>query len=261
MPELPEVESYRRLLEARGLGREVAAVEADDRWFLKRGATAESVTAALVGRRLVAAVRRGKVLVATTDDAGALGLRFGMSGRLVVDGVASVDRLLYAPAADRPAYTRFALAFADGGRLEVRDPRRLGGVELDPDLGALGPDALAVTRAELATALARSAAPLKARLLDQSAVAGIGNLVGDELLWRSGLAPTRRAGGLFRDELARLAREVRATLRLLIRRGGSHTGDLGPARVPGGHCPRDGTPLRRATVGGRTTYWCPGHQR
>jgi formamidopyrimidine-DNA glycosylase len=97
--------------------------------------------------------------------------------------------------------------------------------------------------------------------MDQGAVAGLGNLLVDEVLWRAGIAPTRAADSLTADEQRRLARGVRTVLQVLGRRGGSHTGDLMVARTPGGHCPRDGAELRRATVGGRTTYWCPDHQR
>jgi len=113
----------------------------------------------------------------------------------------------------------------------------------------------------LRRALAGSRAPLKARLLDQAHLAGVGNLTADEALWRAGLAPHREAGSLSPAEHRRLHRHLAATLGDLIARGGSHTGDLMPARTPGGRCPRDGAELRRETVGGRTTWWCPAHQR
>ncbi len=106
----------------------------------------------------------------------------------------------------------------------------------------------------------RTAAPLKARLMDQERLAGIGNLLADEILWRAGLAPGRRAP-LTEDELRALHRSLRGTLRQLARRGGSHTGDLMEERQAGGRCPLDGAELRREVVGGRTTYWCPAHQR
>ena len=273
MPELPEVEAYRRLAEAAALGRRITAVDAPDAWFLKGGIAAHDVEAALVGRRLVAARRRGKLLLLDTDHGRTLGLRFGMTGRLVVDGVAGVGELLYTSSRDDPAWDRFTLHLApDGasgglapgsgaGRLRMNDPRRLGGVTLDPDEGALGPDAAAATATQLAAALAGSAAPLKARLLDQGRLAGIGNLMADEVLWRAGLSPLRPAGSLSAAEQRRLHRALRRTVDLLIERGGSHLGDLTPHRLPGGTCPRDGATLRRATAGGRTTWWCPAHQR
>ena len=95
--------------------------------------------------------------------------------------------------------------------------------------------------------------------MDQERVAGVGNLLADEILWRAGLAPGRRTP-LTDDELRVLHKELRATLRLLGRRGGSHMGELMEQREEGGHCPRDGAELVRETVGGRTTYWCPLHQ-
>jgi formamidopyrimidine-DNA glycosylase len=87
----------------------------------------------------------------------------------------------------------------------------------------------------------------------------VGNLLADEILWRAGLDPARRTP-LTEDELRALHKSLRATLRQLDRRGGSHTGELMEERVDGGHCPRDGAELLRARVGGRTTYWCPAHQ-
>ena len=104
-----------------------------------------------------------------------------------------------------------------------------------------------------------AAAPLKARLMDQERLAGVGNLLADEILWRSGLDPQRRTV-LGDDEVRSLHATMRATLRQLGRRGGSHTGDLMEERHPGGRCPRDGTELAHAAVGGRSTYWCPAHQ-
>jgi formamidopyrimidine-DNA glycosylase len=260
VPELPEVDVYRRLA-ARVVGRQVSEVVAPDAWYLKRGLTAAAARAALEGRSITGVRRTGKVLLLETGgDGPVLGLRFGMSGRLVVDGTAAVDDLAYASNRELEAWDRFALRFADGGDLRMRDPRRLGGVELEPDEARLGPDALTVTPSVLARALGTSAAPLKARLMDQARLAGVGNLAADEALWRAGLDPARPAGSLSPAELRRLHRHVRATMADLVARGGSHTGDLMVERRPGGVCPRDGTPLVRRTVGGRTTWSCPRHQ-
>ena len=258
MPELLEVEAYRQAA-AVVVGRTVAEVCAPDAWFAKRGATPEALTAELTGVRITAARRIGKLLVLDTDGP-RVGLRFGMTGRIVVDGSAPIEALIYSSDGDDPGWDRFGLRFAGAGALVVRDPRRLGGVELDPDESRLGPDAAAVTVDQLRAGLARSTAPLKARLLDQSRLAGLGNLLADESLWRAGLAPTRLAGGLDSGELAGLHAAIGRTLAVLGRRGGSHTGDLQPARVRGGRCPRDGAELRRDQIGGRTTYWCPRHQ-
>jgi formamidopyrimidine-DNA glycosylase len=265
MPELPEVEGYRALAERTALGRRIQRVDAPDAWYLKRGLIAVEAAAALEGRCFLTARRRGKLLLL---DAGGsdevevvLGLHFGMSGRLIVDGQASVDRLLYSPPGDPTRHDRFTVRFSDGGWLTMRDARRLGAVELDPDEERLGPDALSASVADLRAALAGSNVALKARLLDQSRLAGIGNLIADEVLWRAGLAPGRPSRSLTSSEVRRLHRSLTSGLAELIRRGGSHMGDLQPERHPGGHCPRDHCELSRGVVGGRTTWWCPRHQR
>jgi formamidopyrimidine-DNA glycosylase len=255
VPELVEVELYRRLAE-RTVGRTIEAVEADDAWFLKRGAQPEVV----VGETVTGARRVGKLLLLDTTGP-TLGLRFGMTGKLVVDGVAGLAELEYGSNRAEPAWDRFGLRFAGGGHLRIRDPRRLGGVEVDPDTSALGVDALEITPAQLAAALGGSAAPVKARLMDQSRIAGLGNLLTDEALWRAGIDPARPAGSLDAAEVRRLHRHIRATIADLLANGASHLGRLQPARVPGGTCPRDGTPLLRRTIGGRTSYSCPRHQK
>ena len=260
-----EVEAYRLLAERTALLRPITVVEAADTWYLKRGLVA-SALAVLVGCQLVRARRIGKLLMLDTVgpdglDGPVLGLRFGMAGRLVVDGAAALDELRYASNQALPAYDRFGLVFVDGGSLRARDPRRFGGVELDPCESALGPDVSAVTLGQLSAALAASRAPLKARLMDQSRLAGVGNLIADEVLWRASLDPSRLAGWLSAAELRRLHRHLRAAVAELGARGGSHTGDLMGERRAGGACPRDGRLLVRATVGGRTTWWCPWHQR
>ncbi|MDQ3385002.1 MAG: formamidopyrimidine-DNA glycosylase [Actinomycetota bacterium] len=260
MPELPEVEAYRRLAE-RALHRRVAEVVAPDAWFLKAGLTPEHLAAVVTWRCFTAARRIGKLMLLDTDGAATVGLRFGMTGRLLVDGHAGVHELEYSSVRDEPAWDRVGFRFEDGGDLRIRDPRRLGGVLLDPDEGRLGADALTVTPAGLRSALGASTAPLKARLMDQARLAGVGNLIADETLYRAGLDPARPAGSLGPAELRRLHRALRTTVGLLLERGGSHTGDLQPARRPGGTCPRDGSPLVRRTVGGRTTWSCPRHQR
>lgn len=261
MPELPEVEAYRALAERTALHRTIHGLHTPDAWYLKGGAGPRQFVAALRDRQFVAARRIGKVLFLDVDGGPTLGVRFGMTGRLIVDGTAGVEGLMYASNRAEGRWDRFAVDFTDGGRLTVRDPRRLGGVQLHPNELRLGPDALTLTPAQLALALRGVQAPLKARLLDQTRVAGIGNLLADEALWRAGLDPSRPAGSLSAAELRRLHRHLRGTVAELMGRGGSHTGDLGPERRPGGRCPKDGTPLVRRTVGGRTTWSCPEHQQ
>ncbi len=258
MPELLEIETYRQAALA-VVGRSVESVHAPDEWYAKGDTTTLALTDTLPGRRISDARRLGKLLLLDTDGP-VLGLRFGMTGRLLVDGGAPIGALEYSSDRNDPAWDRFGLTFADGGWLTIRDPRRLGGVELDPDEERLGPDAASVTVKPFRRVLHGSTAPVKARLMDQARLAGMGNLLVDEALWRAGIAPRREAGSLDDAEVRSLHSHVRRTIEILGDRGGSHTGDLQPARVRGGLCPRDGEELRREQVGGRTTYWCPHHQ-
>ena len=189
MPEMIEIEYYRAVAE-RTVGRIVAAVDAPDAWYLKGGTTARALRATLTGRTVTGTRRVGKLLMLDTDGP-TLGLRFGMTGRLLVDGTGPIERLEYSSGREDPSWIRFALRFAGGGELRMVDPRRLGGVQLDPDTERLGTDALAVRLPAFRAALATSRAPVKAWLLDQSHIAGIGNLLADEILWRAGLDPAR----------------------------------------------------------------------
>lgn len=260
MPELIEIEHYRQLAR-QAVGRRIGGVFAPDPWYLKGGLTAQEMEDALVDRTIDADRRIGKLLILDLDDGHSLGLRFGMTGRLLVDGLANIDGLEYSTGRDEPAWDRFGLRLDGGGELRMRDPRRLGGVTLDPDLSRLGPDATTVTPRQLDRVLGTSVAPLKVRLMDQARMAGLGNLLADEIMWRAALDPARPAGSLSAAERRRLHRVIRRTLADLGNRGGSHTGDLQVARVVGASCPRDGAPMERRTVGGRTTYSCPKHQR
>ena len=254
-----EVEQYRRSVD-QAVGRRIRRVDAPDERFVKGGTTPATLRSALQGRTVTGTRRIGKLLLVDTDGP-VLGLRFGMTGRVLVDGRAPIERLEYGSPRVEPGWVRFALRFDGGGRLEVVDPRRLGGVELEPGEDRLGADALVIGAAGLRDGLAASRAPVKAWLLDQHRVAGVGNLLADEALWRAGIDPARPAADLTPTESRRLHRHLVATITELTDRGGSHTGDLQVARQRGATCPRDGTPLERRTIGGRTTYSCPRHQR
>jgi formamidopyrimidine-DNA glycosylase len=260
VPELLEVEAYRRLAEAT-IGRTITAVDAPDSWFLKGGLTAAALADAVVGSAVRAARRRGKLLVVDLDgDRPALGLRFGMTGRLMVDGRHGLDHLEYASRRENEAWDRVIFHFDDGGSMRIRDPRRLGGVELDPDEERLGPDATTIGLRQLRPILAHSRAPVKAVLMDQHRVAGLGNLMTDEVLWFAGIGPQRPANQIDDDEVQRLHRAIRRTVDVLGRRGGAHTGDHFSERHVEGRCPRDGAEMAWATVGGRSTWYCPAHQ-
>jgi formamidopyrimidine-DNA glycosylase len=243
MPELPEAERARLQIE-RALEREIVAVDDADSYVCRPHAPGE-IAAALVGRRLTAARRRGKFLWAETDgDGPELGLHLGMAGRIVLD--------------EPPIrWDRFALEFADGGRLALRDKRRLGRALIEPDFAHVGPDAAEVSRDAFRKRVGRGTIAIKARLLDQGAIAGVGNLLADEALWRARIDPRRPSGSLDSEELDRLRRMIRAATRDAIRKGGVHTGTFVTHRGRDGHCPRCKAELERATIGGRTTFWCP----
>ncbi len=174
-----------------------------------------------------------------------LGMHLGMSGRILVDPD------------DSTRWDRFALEFADGGRLVLRDKRRLGRAVLNPDLSHVGPDAATVSRDDFRRLIGRGRTAVKARLLNQEAISGVGNLLADQALWQARLSPTHLTSELSIEDLDRLRRELRSAIRSAIAKGGVHTGRFVEARRAEGRCPRDGSPLHRATVGGRTTYWCP----
>jgi formamidopyrimidine-DNA glycosylase len=247
VPELPEAERARQQIE-RALGREIVAVDDRDTYVCRPHQPGE-IAAALTGRRLTRAHRRGKFLWVETDDGPDLGLHLGMAGRIAIDEEQAPRN-----------WDRFALEFADGGRMALRDKRRLGRAVIDPDFSHVGPDAAEVGRDVFRDRVGRGSTALKARLLDQGVIAGVGNLLADETLWQARISPLRPAGELSVEELDRLRRALRAATRSAIRKGGVHTGAFIAHRVRGGCCPRCGATLARATVGGRTTFWCPVEQ-
>jgi formamidopyrimidine-DNA glycosylase len=246
MPELPEAERARQTLES-ALGRRIVAVDDRDSYVCRPHMPGE-LNAALTGHTLTSAHRRGKFMWLDTDDGPALGLHLGMAGRIVVDPD------------DRSRWDRFALEFADGGRLVLRDKRRLGRAVLNPDFSHVGPDAAEVGREDFRRLIGAGRTPIKARLLNQRAISGVGNLLADEILWRARISPLRSTADLTTDDLDKLRRELRGAVRSAIRKGGAHTGRFVQARGRDGVCPRDGHALEQTRVGGRTTYWCPACQ-
>ena len=258
MPEGLEAEIWRRSIETL-VGRTVT-----DMWLDHR--VAEPGVAALVGHTIDAVFRQGKV-VQLCVGGDMLGLHFGMTGRVVVDGAAPIESLEYSSNRDRPEWDTLRLFTANPTAdrvpaLRVNDPRRLGHISLDADLSALGVDIFHVSALTLTDALVGRRAPIKSLLLNQSVIAGLGNLCADEVLWWSGLAPGRRADELTPAERKALASAIRRRLPIMLRRGGSTNGELDPELRRGqGPCPRDGALLERATIGGRTAVWCPIHQR
>jgi len=247
MPELPEVERARQTLES-ALGRRITAVDDSDTYVCRPHSPGE-IAAALSGHTLATAHRRGKFMWLETEDGPALGLHLGMAGRILVDPD------------DSSRWDRFSLEFEDGGRLVLRDKRRLGRAVLNPNFSHVGPDAAEVGRDDFRRLIGSGHTAVKARLLNQRAISGIGNLLADQILWQARISPFRSTSDLSLEDLDRLRRDVRAAVRSAILKGGAHTGNFIEARRRDGVCPRDGHRLERDRVGGRTTYWCPACQR
>ena len=265
MPELPEVETERRRLAAHLKGRRIAHARIDD-GRLTRPEEPTWVAAALTGERVVAVDRRGKYLVVQLESGSILLVHLRMTGGF-----------RYAPA----THERAVLELAGGERVAYRDVRRFGTwLLLEPGEAEahlaerLGPEPLdrRFTTAFLGGRLAGRRAPVKAAILDQRTVAGLGNIYADESLWHAGIHPLRPAGELTRDEVAALRGGIRSALRKGIRRQGA---DLGDGAYAGGRmqhefrvygrggepCDRCGTPIEKTRAGGRGTWFCPTCQR
>src|ERR687891_2562795 len=264
MPELPEVETIRSELAPRLTGRALVRVEILDP-RLTRPIDLFEVAEELEGDRVVAVERRGKYLVLRLESGLALLVHLRMTGGFTFD-----------PA----SHERAILELDDGTRLAYRDVRRFGtwlvleDAELDLYLAAKnGPEPLGprFTSEWLAAQLARRRAPLKAVLLDQRVVAGLGNIYADEALWRARLSPLRPAASLASEEVRRLHRAIRAALRTGIARQGSTLTDYAtPDGSPGAMqdefrvygrdgrpCPRCHTTIAKTRVSGRGTWYCP----
>jgi formamidopyrimidine-DNA glycosylase len=271
VPELPEVESARSVIEEHALGREIVDVDDSDSYVCRPHMPGE-IRTALVGRRLTSASRTGKSMWCETSGVGrsrrpgpVLGIHLGMAGRIVfgdghgpeIDGGDYWERGR-APGDHR--FARFTLSFSDGFLMLV-DPRRLSRVRLDPPVEKLGPDARSITRAQFRATMSRGTAPVKARLLDQHAIAGVGNLLADQALWQARINPARSVNELSHAAVDRLLDAVREAVESAIESGGVHTLSMIRSRKTDGVCARCGAPMKRGTVGGRTTWWCPREQR
>ena len=255
MPELPDVEQFRRFFRDHATGRTVASVTVDP--TILRNIEPKGLEAALQGRTFDEPARHGKWMLGWTDGP-ALLLHFGMTGELE-----------YADDDDgRHRHDRLTLVFEGGGELRYRNMRKLGGVWLAHDpveveriIGALGPDALSLSRKAFLELLSTRRGQVKAALMDQSFVAGIGNLMADEILWQAHLHPKRSIESLTGEERATLARLTHSVLKEAIDRyeaiNRRRTWLLHVRGVPGGSCPRCGTSLARTVAAGRTTYFCP----
>lgn len=280
MPELPEVETVRRGLDQHLTGRIIARAEArrpDLRWPLP-----PDLVQVLTGARVVGLRRRSKYILADLADRGSLLLHLGMSGRMLIEGESQGD--LHRDPAILPRHDHVVFWNDQGTRITFNDARRFGMVDLvapgaaHPLLAHLGPEPLSddFTPAALAAAFAGRRTPVKAALLDQRIVAGLGNIYVSEALFRAGIDPRRLAGQLTLAEIAPLVGHIRAVLDEAIAAGGSSlrdhrqaTGELGyfqhSFRVydrEGAPCPNGcGAVITRIVQSGRSSYFCPHCQR
>lgn len=268
MPELPEVEYVARQLRETLLGRRFTGV--DVRWERAiQGMEPQRFASEVTGRAISGVGRRAKYLLLTLDDGRLLIAHRRMSGNMLLRGAGQ----------DEPPYARVVFCLDDGRRLYYTDPRKFGRLMLVcPDalpraLAELGPEPLeaAFTPSILAERLAGSRRALKAALLDQRVVAGLGNIYADEALFRAGIHPLRPAGSLTTEELARLHAGIQGALTTGIAHGGTTFGrhrDLYDEagsnlehvevyRRTGQPCPRCGTLIARITVAQRGTHFCP----
>lgn len=260
MPELPEVEHAAAIARAVAAGRTITSVNVRHP-SQRRGLPARHARS-LVGDRVVAVVRRGKSQRFQLASGRELQVHFRMTG----------DWLLPAQG-PLPSSVRAVLSFDDGGRLALDDPRALSVLSLcavPNDDDGLGPDALdpQLTGTRLEAALARRRIPIKVALLDQSVVAGIGNIYASEALWRARIDPRTPANRLTRPRLAALLRAVRATLNAALQHHARYYGsgnDSGAGRFAvydreGEPCRRCGSPIKRITQAARSTYFCASCQ-
>jgi formamidopyrimidine-DNA glycosylase len=270
MPELPEVETVRRYLAPVVEGRRLVDVEVRHPRTGRRNANPADVIDRLRGRVVERLDRHGKFLLGRLDTEMVWVTHLGMSGRVVVTR----------PGEEEALHTHFVARTDDGAEVRLVDPRTFGFVAVfTPDELAthlnLGRDAFSdlPRTPQLAEALGGRTAPIKALLLDQRIIAGLGNIYADEVLYQARVRPTRPGGSLSPLEMTKLRRSIRPLLEAGIAAGGTSLNDLayllpdGRAgeylerlRVYGREgqpCRRCGTPIQRVVVGGRSSFFCP----
>lgn len=256
MTEWPEIARFRRTLAAGALNRRIAKVDLVDPNRL-RGSRPEDLGAALTGFHFTDPRQHGKLLA----------LRVSCGWQLVLTPGPQGDLVLLAEDAAQPEAARLALHFADGGALVLADARGLSAIELTDDLAVtlrsqgIGPDATEMSAADFAALMARQGGVLKATLIDQARIAGLGHVYADEALFQAGLAPTRRPCDLDAAAVQRLHDTIHSILSDAVAFAGPK-GEV-PAhwlmarREGAATCPRCDTPLVQDMVGGQTTRACP----
>lgn len=260
MPELPDVEAFRRDFAARGLGTGIENVRLEEPGYL-RGASLAQLRAALEKDRFAQVTRHGKILFAETERGPVLVMHFGMTGAIQ----------FLEPGEAQPQGTCLWLGFADGRGLAVLTQRKLGWLELTDDQegylreNGVAPDALTLSQQAFAERIGAGRGRLKSALMNQSKIAGIGNVYSDEILFRAGLSPRSKRQDLSQEQLQALYQAMRSVLEEaseILSSGAELPGDwLAQHREEGAPCPRCGTPLRREKIGGRSAYFCPRCQK
>lgn len=273
MPELPEVETFRRFADRYALNQVVQTVEVLTPKILEN-TTESDLKQAVEGHRLTQTQRVGKHLLVEIQSVGQkaqttgwLFLHFGMTGYLsyAKNGKSIVNA--YGDPARPEAHVRVRFAFEDGGQFNFHEQRMFGklGLTLDADAyfksKKLGPDALSVAKKPFLDALKKRKGQLKPALMDQSLVAGVGNVYADELLYQCGLNPERKIADLNPKEFECVYTQMIDVLQRTVDVDSDR--DQLPAhyllhtRKPKGKCPKAHHPLEIKTIGGRTTYFCP----
>jgi len=259
MPELPDVETFRKYLSVTSLHKKVAKVHIPGKKLLK-GLSATTLRRHLKGRKLVDTARHGKYLFAATDRGDWLVLHFGMTGKLKY----------YMNKEKEPAHTRLLLVFRNGYHLAYDDQRKLGTISLVRDMNGfikrreLGPDALRIDPEAFRDSMGGKRGSVKAALMDQHTISGIGNVYADEILYQAGVNPESSLEDLEDSDIDRIYRNMMKVLNKAIdcRADPECLPDtyLIPSREKGGVCPECGEELERTQVSGRTTYFCPCRQ-
>lgn len=266
MPELPDVENFKRQLDETSLHRAIARVVVRDPGLLDAISASEFVRR-VEGREIAASKRFGKHLFLVLSGKLSVSLHFGMNGALQYFGKSEGE----AP------YERLRFEFRGGDRLAYLNPRRIGRIGLAEDVASfvakerLGPDALdpSFDLAALERAFSGRRREVKSLLMDQAVVAGIGNIYSDEILFAAGIHPKAESERLGPEERRRLFDSIKSVLRTAIEKGAGAEHSHGrlppsfllPQRKKGGRCPRCGSELQTLKFSGRTAYFCPRCQK
>lgn len=259
MPELPESDAARRKIADHCLDRTIEGFALGEVRHVELPSQAERDR--LVGTRFSTTRRHGKYIFAGTKGGPWLHVHLGMSGSLRV----------YEEGEEKPDYARLTVEFEGGRRLAFRDPRKFGTVALVEDIDdfvagkGLGPDAMTIGDNAFASAIGATRGAIKSALLNQRKLAGVGNLWSDETLYRCGIMPDARACELTSKTVGDLHRAMQDIMGLVMEKNADYSqlpGDwLIHNRTDGADCPRCGGTITKKTVGGRTAYHCPDHQK